>query len=314
MVMSMDLPVLSGAEIDSMLDTILTSDQQARFTEHLEIDFAYAIPEVSRFRINIFKQNHGTAAAIRLIPHEIPNFESLGLPEIFKEFTTLTKGLVLVTGPTGSGKSSTLAAVINHINAQRHKHIITIEDPIEFIYQSNKALINQREVGSSTININNALKSALREDPDIILVGEMRDLETIKLALTASETGHLVFGTLHTTSALQTVNRIIDVFPGNEQKLVRSMLSECLSSVISQRLIKRKASGRVAALEIMRNTHAISNMIREDKILQIYSSIQSGANSGMQTLDQHLHKLINEDIITLEEAKIIAYNPDEFMN
>ncbi|NQY42910.1 MAG: type IV pilus twitching motility protein PilT [Legionellales bacterium] len=303
---------LTDQQITKLLQEIMTENQMTIFKKELEVDFSFEINNLSRFRVNAFMQNRGIAAVLRLIPEAIPSLSELGLPEIFQDFCLMPKGLVIVTGPTGSGKSSTLAAMINFINDSKSKHIITIEDPIEFVHKSNKCLINQREVHRDTHGFNISLKSALREDPDIILIGEMRDLETIRLALTAAETGHLVFGTLHTTSAIQTINRIIDVFPGSEQNLVRSMLSESLNCVISKTLLKKKSGGRIVALEIMRQTHAISNLIRENKIPQMYSAIQSGAALGMHTLDQHLLKLVKDNLVDTAVAEDVAINKDTF--
>lgn len=310
----LDADPLTDEQVTNLIHSIMANDQIALLKKNLETDFSFEVEGLSRFRVNAFTQNRGLSAVFRIIPRQIPSLEDLALPETFKDFCTMTKGLVLVTGPTGSGKSSTLAAMIDYINNTSNKHIITIEDPIEFVHDSKKCLINQREVHRDTKSFNAALRSALREDPDIILVGEMRDLETIRLALSASETGHLVFGTLHTTSAIQTINRIIDVFPGNEQNLVRSMLSESLNCVISQTLIPKTSGGRVVALEVMRQTHAINNLIRENKIAQMYSAIQSGVELGMHTLDQYLQKLAKQGIISDETAELVAVNKESFMN
>jgi twitching motility protein PilT len=283
------------------------------YEETLECDFSFEIPNLARFRVNAFNQNRGAGAVFRTIPSKILSMEQLGCPPIFKEIAQNPRGIVLVTGPTGSGKSTTLAAMIDFINDTEHGHILTVEDPIEFVHQSKKCLINQREVGPHTLSFANALRSALREDPDVILVGEMRDLETIRLALSAAETGHLVFGTLHTSSAAKTVDRIVDVFPAAEKEMVRAMLSESLRAVISQTLCKTKdEQGRVAAHEIMIGTPAIRNLIRENKIAQMYSAIQTGQNIGMQTLDQNLQELVRRNVISLGEARSKAANKEAF--
>ena len=271
--------------------------QKKMFLERLELDFAFEIKELSRVRVNLFKQHRGIAAVFRVIPNNIPTISELALPEVITELCSLKNGLVLVIGPTGSGKSSTLASMIDHINHSRNDHIITIEDPIEFIHTGNTCLINQRELHSNTLDLNGSLKIALRSDPDVIMIGELRDLETMRLAITAAETGHLVFGTLHTSSAAKTINRIIDMFPGNQQSMIRSMVSNSLKAVISQTLVPKPQSGRVAALEIMKCNHAISNLIREDKIAQIYSVIQTSKSEGMQTMEQHLEELKSQGLI-----------------
>jgi twitching motility protein PilT len=291
----------------------MNDGQRKAYEEHLECDFSFEIPGLARFRVNAFNQDRGAAAVLRTIPSTVLTLEQLNAPRIFAELALKPRGLVLVTGPTGSGKSTTLAAMVNHVNENEYAHILTIEDPIEFVHQSNKCLINQREVGPHTHSFSNALRSALREDPDVILVGELRDLETIRLALTAAETGHLVFGTLHTSSAAKTIDRIVDVFPGEEKEMVRAMLSESLQAVISQSLLKTKdGSGRVAAHEIMLGTPAIRNLIRESKIAQMYSAIQTGSNMGMQTLDSNLTELVKRNVISLASARAAAKTPDNF--
>lgn len=298
--------------IQSLLYEIMNDKNRKNFEEFFECDFSFEIPELARFRVNAFNQDRGAAAVFRTIPSEILSMEQLNLPDVFKEISLKPRGLILVTGPTGSGKSTTLAAVIDHINDTRHEHILTIEDPIEFVHPCKKCLVNQREVHRDTISFEAALRSALREDPDIILVGEMRDLETIRLALTAAETGHLVFGTLHTNSATKTINRIIDVFPGEEQQMVRSMLSESLQAVIAQSLLKKIGGGRVAAQEIMVANGALRNLIREDKIAQMYSVIQTGQRDGMQTLDQHLKELVDNKVIAKSTAYVMATDKAAF--
>lgn len=278
----------------------------------METDFSFEVPGVARFRVNAFNQNRGAGAVFRTIPSKVLSMEELGMGEVFRKITDVPRGLVLVTGPTGSGKSTTLAAMVDYLNSNKHHHILTIEDPIEFVHESKKCLVNQREVHRDTLGFAEALRSALREDPDIILVGEMRDLETIRLALTAAETGHLVFGTLHTTSAAKTIDRVVDVFPAQEKSMVRSMLSESLQAVISQTLVKKVGGGRVAAHEIMIGTPAIRNLIREDKVAQMYSSIQTGGSLGMQTLDMSLKELVTRGLITREGAREKAKTPDNF--
>ncbi|MDR1848863.1 MAG: type IV pilus twitching motility protein PilT [Zoogloeaceae bacterium] len=308
-----NLPPLEHQAVHSMVYDIMNDKQRKTYEETFECDFSFAIPNLARFRVNAFKQERGASAAFRTIPSQVQTLEELACPEIFKEICEFPRGLVLVTGPTGSGKSTTLAAMMDYVNDVRFEHILTIEDPIEFVHQPKKCLINQREVGEDTLSFANALRSALREDPDVILVGELRDLETIRLALTAAETGHLVFGTLHTSSAAKTIDRLIDVFPGAEKEMVRGMLSESLRAVISQTLMKLKdGSGRVAAHEIMIATPAIRNLIREDKVAQMYSSIQTGQARGMQTLDQCLIDLVRRNLVSASEAKAKAANKDSF--
>lgn len=307
-----NLPPLEHKELHDMIYDIMNDYQRKEYEETFEIDFSFEIPGLARFRVNAFNQNRGCGGVFRTIPTEILTFEDLNCPPIFKDLIDVPRGLILVTGPTGSGKSTTLAAMIDYLNKKEHGHILTIEDPIEFVHTSNKCLINQREVHRDTKSFENALRSALREDPDIILVGELRDLETIRLALTAAETGHLVFGTLHTTSAAKTIDRIIDVFPAGEKPMVRSMLSESLRAVVAQTLIKRVGGGRVAAHEIMVGIPAIRNLIREDKVAQMYSSIQTGQSVGMQTLDQCLIELVRKGQISKKQARSRAVKKEEF--
>ncbi len=307
-----NLPPLEHQEVHALIYEIMNDKQRKDFEEFLETDFSFEVPGVARFRVNAFNQNRGAGAVFRTIPSKVLTMEDLGMGQVFKDVAMVPRGLVLVTGPTGSGKSTTLAAMIDYVNDNRYDHILTIEDPIEFVHESKKCLVNQREVHRDTHGFNEALRSALREDPDIILVGELRDLETIRLALTAAETGHLVFGTLHTTSAAKTIDRVIDVFPAEEKDMVRSMLSESLQSVISQTLLKRATGGRVAAHEIMIGTPAIRNLIREDKVAQMYSAIQTGSSVGMQTLDQHLTELVAKRTITRDVAREKAKMPDNF--
>jgi twitching motility protein PilT len=307
-----NLPPLEHTEVHSLIYEIMNDKQRKDYEEFLETDFSFEVPGVARFRVNAFNQNRGAGAVFRTIPSKVLTMEDLDMGSVFKDVSMTPRGLVLVTGPTGSGKSTTLAAMIDFINDNRYDHILTIEDPIEFVHESKKCLVNQREVHRDTHGFNEALRSALREDPDIILVGEMRDLETIRLALTAAETGHLVFGTLHTTSAAKTIDRVIDVFPAEEKDMVRSMLSESLQAVISQTLLKRANGGRVAAHEIMIGTPAIRNLIREDKVAQMYSAIQTGSAVGMSTLDQCLQGLVQKRVITREVAREKAKIPDNF--
>jgi twitching motility protein PilT len=308
----LSIPALDHKEVRALVYDIMNDRQRKEYEENLECDFSFEVPDLARFRVNAFCTNRGAAAVFRTIPSEVLTLEQLGAPDIFRTIADNPRGLVLVTGPTGSGKSTTLAAMVDYVNQSRHDHILTIEDPIEFVHKNKQSLINQREVHRDTLSFSNALRSALREDPDIILVGEMRDLETIRLAMTAAETGHLVFGTLHTTSAPKTIDRIIDVFPGEEKSMVRSMLSESLRAVISQALLKKVGGGRIAAHEIMIGIPAIRNLIREDKIAQMYSSIQTGAQHGMQTLDQCLKNLVNKGLITQQAAAGKAMDKNSF--
>lgn len=311
-VRKINIPPLAHKQVHELVYDIMNDRQRKEYEQNFECDFSFEVPELARFRVNVFIQNRGAGAVFRTIPSEVLSLEQLGAPDIFKDIANNPRGLVLVTGPTGSGKSTTLAAMVDYINENRHDHILTIEDPIEFVHKNKQSLVNQREVHRDTKSFNAALRSALREDPDVILVGEMRDLETIRLAMTAAETGHLVFGTLHTTSAPKTIDRIVDVFPGDEKPMVRSMLSESLRAVISQTLIKKVGGGRVAAHEIMIATAAIKNLIREDKVAQMYSSIQTGAAHGMQTLDQSLQNLVNRGLIQAADARSRASNKDAF--
>ena len=307
-----NIPALEHKEVHALVYDIMNDKQRRDYEEFLETDFSFALPGVARFRVNAFNQERGASAVFRTIPSEVLTLEDLEAPKIFEELTKKPRGLVLVTGPTGSGKSTTLAAMVNQINVSTYVHILTIEDPIEFLHESQKALINQREVHRDTLGFNEALRSALREDPDVILVGEMRDLETIRLALTAAETGHLVFGTLHTSSAAKTIDRIIDVFPAAEKDMVRAMLSESLMAVISQTLLKRIGGGRIAAHEVMIGTPAIRNLIREAKVAQMYSAIQTGRKEGMWTLEQNLQELVDRGKITNKTAMVRAVNKDIF--
>ncbi len=311
-VRKLNIPAFDAKDVNALVYDIMNDRQRKEYEENLEVDFSFEVPNLARFRVNAFNQNRGPAAVFRTIPSKILSLDDLGCPDIFRDISDTPRGLVLVTGPTGSGKSTTLAAMVDYINSYKHDHILTIEDPIEFVHENKECLINQREVHRDTLSFEAALRSALREDPDVILVGEMRDLETIRLAMTAAETGHLVFGTLHTTSAPKTIDRIIDVFPGEEKSMVRSMLSESLRAVISQTLIKKVGGGRVAAHEIMIGTPAIRNLIREDKIAQMYSSIQTGMSNGMQTMDQCLQNLVNRGMITKVSAMEKAVDKNQF--
>ncbi len=307
-----NLPAMEHKQVHALIYDIMNDKQRKDYEEFLETDFSFEVPGVARFRVNAFNHNRGAGAVFRTIPSKVLTMEDLGMGETFKKMADVPRGLVLVTGPTGSGKSTTLAAMLDYLNNTKYHHILTVEDPIEFVHESKKCLVNQREVHRDTLGFNEALRSALREDPDIILVGEMRDLETIRLALTAAETGHLVFGTLHTTSAAKTIDRIVDVFPAEEKSMVRSMLSESLQAVISQTLLKKIGGGRVAAHEIMIGTPAIRNLIREDKVAQMYSAIQTGGSLGMQTLDSCLKGLVAKGLVSRENAREKAKTPENF--
>jgi twitching motility protein PilT len=307
-----NVPPLDHKEVHDMVYDIMNDKQRKDYEEFLECDFSFEVPGLARFRVNAANQNRGAFAVFRTIPSKILSLEQLNAPSIFKDISEYPRGVILVTGPTGSGKSTTLAAMINYKNETEYGHILTLEDPIEFVHESKRCLINQREIHRDTLGFKEALRSALREDPDVILVGEMRDLETIRLALEAAETGHVVFGTLHTSSAAKTIDRIVDVFPAAEKEMVRSMLSESLRAVISQTLLKKKGGGRVAAHEIMIGTPAIRNLIRENKIAQMYSAIQTGQQFGMQTLDQNLQKLVQQGLVERNEARSKAANKDNF--
>lgn len=308
-----NVPPMEHKDVHRLVYDIMNDKQRKDFEEYLETDFSFEIKGLARFRVNAFNHNRGAGAVFRTIPSKILTLEELNCPPIFKEISDNPRGLALVTGPTGSGKSTTLAAMIDYINDNHHGHILTLEDPIEFVHESKKCLINQREIHRDSLGFNEALRSALREDPDVILVGEMRDLETIRLALEAAETGHMVFGTLHTSSAAKTIDRIVDVFPAAEKDMVRSMLSESLRAVISQTLLKKVGGGRVAAHEIMIGIPAIRNLIRENKIAQMYSAIQTGQQYGMQTLDQNLKGLVEKGLVSKQEARAKAANKDTFM-
>jgi twitching motility protein PilT len=308
-----NVPELDHKTVQSMVYDIMNDKQRKDYEEFLECDFSFEIPGLARFRVNTFNQNRGMGAVFRTIPSKILTLEQLNAPDILREIADQPRGIVLVTGPTGSGKSTTLAAMLDHKNNTEYGHILTMEDPIEFVHESKKCLVNQREIHRDTLGFAEALRSALREDPDVILVGEMRDPETIGLALSAAETGHLVFGTLHTSSAAKTIDRIIDVFPAAEKEMIRSMLSESLKAVVSQTLLKKKGGGRIAAHEIMIGTPAIRNLIRENKIPQMYSAIQTGNSVGMQTLDQCLEKLVASGQVEMSEARSKAANKDHFV-
>jgi twitching motility protein PilT len=308
-----NVPALDHKTVHDLVYDIMSDKQRKDYEEFLETDFSFEIPGLARFRVNAFNQNRGAGAVFRTIPSKVLTLEDLNAPAIFKDISDYPRGVVLVTGPTGSGKSTTLAAMINHKNETEYGHILTIEDPIEFVHESKKCLINQREVHRDTLGFNEALRSALREDPDTILVGELRDLETIRLALTAAETGHLVFGTLHTSSAAKTIDRVVDVFPAAEKDMIRAMLSESLRAVISQTLLRKTGGGRIAAHEIMIGTPAIRNLIRENKVAQMYSAIQTGQQYGMQTLDQNLKILLEKGVVSKQDARSKAVNKDNFM-
>jgi twitching motility protein PilT len=305
--------VLEAATLENLMQGSMGVEQLSQFENDWELDYAVAVPSLANFRVNAFRMNLGVAGVFRVIPDKIPTLDDLGLPPVFKDLLELPNGLILVTGPTGSGKSTTLAAMVDYINQRQQSHIITIEDPIEFTHRSKKCLINQRQVHRDTHDFAAALRSALREDPDVILLGEMRDLETIRLALTAAETGHLVMATLHTSSAPRTINRIVDVFPAGEKNMIRNMLSESLQAVICQTLLKNTQGGRIAALEIMLGSTAIRNLIREDKIAQMYTAIQTSSEMGMMTLDQYLQMLASKQLITQEIAREAAMNKESFL-
>ena len=307
-----NLPPLEHKQVHDMIYDIMNDRQRKAFDEFFETDFSFEIPGLARFRVNAFTQARGSGAVFRTIPSKVLTLEDLKAPSIFKDIAETPRGLVLVTGPTGSGKSTTLAAIVNYINENDFGHILTIEDPIEFVHQSKKCLVNQREVHRDTLGFSEALRSALREDPDTILVGEMRDLETMRLALTAAETGHLVFGTLHTTSASKTIDRVVDVFPAAEKDMVRAMLSTGLRAVIAQTLMKRRGGGRIAAHEILIATPAVRALIKENKIAQMYSTIQTSAKDGMQTLDQCLKDLVKRGLVDVNEARTKAENKADF--
>lgn len=304
---------LTPKEIQRVMYALCTQQQREKFEENLELDFSYALPGVARFRVNLYKQRDSLGAAFRVIPFEIKSLESLGMPPMMSNFANLPRGFVLVTGPTGSGKSTTLAALVDLANRTRHEHIMTVEDPIEFLHQHKGCLVNQREVGEDTYSFSNALKHVLRQDPDIILVGEMRDLETIQVALTAAETGHLVYATLHTQDAAQTIDRVIDVFPPTQQQQIRQQLAGTLQGIVCQTLCKTSdGRGRVAATEVLVATPAIRNLIREGKTHQIYSSLQAGASHGMHTLDQHLAELVKAGRITYETGLEKCHHVEDY--
>jgi twitching motility protein PilT len=307
-VRQLTLPPLEHAEVHRLIFDIMNDVQRREYEEKLEVDFSFELPNVGRFRVNAYRQSRGCAAVFRVVPTKVPTLEEINAPDVFQTLANLHRGLVLVTGATGSGKSTTIAALVDHINTHHQRHILTIEDPIEFIHHTKKSLVNQREVHRDTHSFQAALRSALREDPDVILVGELRDQETISLALTAAETGHLVLGTLHTSAAAKTIDRIIDVFPGTDKAMVRSMLSESLRAVVSQCLLKKSGGGRVASHEILVATPAIRNLIREDKVAQMYSMIQTGASLGMQTMEQSIRRLIVEGKIEREEGERVLHS------
>ena len=308
----LDIPALAREEVHSLIYDIMNDTQRKLFEETHECDFSFELGSTGRFRVNVFLQRKGEGAVFRSIPTKILTLEELGMPAILKQICSREKGLVLVTGPTGSGKSTTLAAMIDYLNSDFEGHILTIEDPVEFVHTSKKCLVNQRELGPHTYSFGNALRAALREDPDIILVGELRDLETIQLALTAAETGHMVFATLHTSSAPKTVDRVIDVFPPNQQAQIRAQFAESIEAVITQTLLKKKGGGRVAALEIMTGTIAVRNLIREAKVHQLPGTIQVSQKDGMQTMDMALQNLVSRGVVTKEEAQTKSMNPNLF--
>jgi twitching motility protein PilT len=310
----LNVPALDHKQVHALIYEIMNDNQRKEYEENLETDFSFEVKDLSRFRVNAFVQNRGAAAVLRTIPSKILSLDDLGAPQIFKDIINQPTGIVLVTGATGSGKSTTLAAMVDHINRHKREHILTIEDPIEFVHENKLCVVNQREVHRDTHSFSNALRSALREDPDVILVGELRDLETIRLAISAAETGHLVFGTLHTNSAPKTIDRLIDVFPAEEKSMVRSMLSESLRAVISQTLLKKVGGGRVAAHEIMLGIPAIRNLIREDKVPQMYSVMQTSQAHGMQTMEQCLRKMVAQGLITNEDAASLSTDKKPSMN
>jgi twitching motility protein PilT len=304
----------SARTIESAIYELITEEQRHKLIKQLELDFTLHYADGIHCRVNVFYQRHGLSAVFRIISQSIPSFDDLGLPRVLQEWLLFSQGLILITGPTGSGKSSTLAAMVDYINEHAALHILTLEDPIEFLHQSKKSLINQRQIYRDTPDFSSALRSAMREDPDVILIGELRDLDTIRLALTAAETGHLVLATLHTSSAARTVSRIIDVFPQGEKNRVRNMLSESLQGVVCQALLPRVSQGRVAAFEIMQATPAIRNLIREDKITQMYSVMQTGGDMGMCTFAQAVQMLVEKQIITIETANLLAKAPVKNIN
>ncbi|MCM2973613.1 type IV pilus twitching motility protein PilT [Larsenimonas suaedae] len=296
-----NVPALEDKDVRRLTDAVMTDQQRRQLDAEFEVDFSFALANVARFRANVFLQDRGMAGVFRMIPDKVPSMDELAYPDVFRKLSGIKNGLVLVTGPTGSGKSTTLAAMLDYINASRYEHILTIEDPIEFVFEPKRCLISQREVGRDTKTVAAALRAALREDPDVIMVGELRDLETIRLALTAAETGHVVFGTLHTTSAAKTIDRIVDVFPGDEKAVVRSMLSESVQGIVSQQLLKRIGGGRIAAHEVLVATPAIRNLIRENKVSQIYSAIQTGTASGMQTMEHAVTRLKQQGLVVYDD-------------